>query len=48
MTPGVSAIDLAAILRPLLVDLRVEDLSGNADLWGGPVDDERFALIART
>jgi SAM-dependent methyltransferase len=45
---GVSAVDLAAILRPSVVDLRIEDLSGNADLWGGPVTDERFALIART
>lgn len=43
---GVSAVDLAAVLRPSVADLRIEDLSGNADLWGGPVADERFALIA--
>jgi hypothetical protein len=31
---------------PLVTDMRVEPLSGNADLWGGPVTDERYALIA--
>jgi hypothetical protein len=39
---------MAATLRPSVLDLRIEDLSGNSDLWGGPIDDERFALIART
>jgi hypothetical protein len=45
---GVSPVDLAAILRPSVVDLHIEDLSGNPDLWGGAVADERFALVART
>lgn len=29
-------------------NLRIENLSRNADLWGGPVTDERYALIARS
>lgn len=43
---GVSADDLAVVLRPLVADLRIEPLSGHVDLWGGPVHDERYALIA--
>ncbi|GIH79235.1 class I SAM-dependent methyltransferase [Planobispora longispora] len=44
---GVTADDVAAAVRPLVADLRVESLSGDADLWGRPVGDERYALIAR-
>ncbi|WKD31327.1 class I SAM-dependent methyltransferase [Streptomyces xanthophaeus] len=44
---GVTAGDLAAAVRPLVSDLRIEPLSGEAELWGGPVTDERYALIAR-
>ncbi|MFC8448747.1 class I SAM-dependent methyltransferase [Kitasatospora sp. NPDC057223] len=44
---GIGADDLAAVVRPFVTDLRVEPLSADADLWGGPVDDERYALIAR-
>ncbi|MEV1171002.1 class I SAM-dependent methyltransferase [Nonomuraea sp. NPDC049784] len=44
---GVSADDLAAAVRPLVADLRIEPLSGDADLWGGPVNDERYAIVAR-
>ncbi|MFJ2865250.1 class I SAM-dependent methyltransferase [Kitasatospora sp. NPDC087314] len=44
---GVGAGELAAALRPLVAGLRVEPLDGDTDLWGGPVDDERYALIAR-
>ncbi|OKI12623.1 class I SAM-dependent methyltransferase [Streptomyces sp. CB03911] len=44
---GVGAHELAAVVRPLVADLRIEPLSTDADLWGGPVDDERYALIAR-
>ncbi|MDT0343584.1 class I SAM-dependent methyltransferase [Streptomyces litchfieldiae] len=44
---GIAADDLAAELRPLVTGLRVEDLGDHADLWGGPVTDERYALIAR-
>ncbi|MET7333970.1 class I SAM-dependent methyltransferase [Nonomuraea sp. NPDC005650] len=43
---GLSAADLAAAVRPLVSDLRVEPLSDDADLWGGPVHDERYAIIA--
>ncbi|MEV6950987.1 class I SAM-dependent methyltransferase [Streptomyces sp. NPDC051183] len=44
---GVTADDLAAAVRPLVSDLRVEPLGADAALWGGPVTDERYALIAR-
>jgi ubiquinone/menaquinone biosynthesis C-methylase UbiE len=43
---GVRAADLAAAVRPLVADLRVESLSGDPHLWGGRVADERYALIA--
>ncbi|MFD0268409.1 class I SAM-dependent methyltransferase [Streptomyces sp. NPDC127106] len=43
---GISARDLAAAVRCFVSGLRVEPLSGNPNLWGGPVDDERYALIA--
>ncbi|WP_411103900.1 class I SAM-dependent methyltransferase [Streptomyces sp. cmx-4-9] len=45
---GVTAEELAAAVRPLAADLRIEPLSGEPALWGGPVTDERYALIART
>ncbi|MEU4212481.1 class I SAM-dependent methyltransferase [Streptomyces sp. NPDC026206] len=44
---GIGADDLAAAVRPLVTGLRVEPLSGDADLWGGPVADERYALVAQ-
>jgi SAM-dependent methyltransferase len=44
---GISADDLTNAVRPLVNDLRIEALSGDAVLWGGPVTDERYALIAR-
>ena len=44
---GITADDLTAAVRPLVAELRIEDLTGDADLWGGPVADERYALIAR-
>ncbi|MFF8599975.1 class I SAM-dependent methyltransferase [Streptomyces sp. NPDC015232] len=43
---GISARDLTAALRPLVSGLRVEPLSHIPELWGGPVDDERYAVIA--
>ncbi|MFC5800844.1 class I SAM-dependent methyltransferase [Streptomyces formicae] len=43
---GIGAEDLAAAVRPLVAGLRIEPLSGEARLWGGPVSDERYALIA--
>ncbi|MFE6845319.1 class I SAM-dependent methyltransferase [Streptomyces sp. NPDC057686] len=45
---GISAEALAAAVRPLVSGLRIEPLGGNPELWGGPVTDERYALIART
>ncbi len=47
-TGGVGADDLAAAVRPLVTELRIEQLGADPDLWGGPVNDERYALIART
>ncbi|NUK04785.1 class I SAM-dependent methyltransferase [Streptomyces lunaelactis] len=44
---GIGAEALAATVRPLVADVRVEPLSGNPHLWGGPVTDERYALIGR-
>jgi hypothetical protein len=44
---GIAADELADAVRPLVSELRVEPLSGNDALWGGPVTDERYALIAR-
>ncbi|MEV7596774.1 class I SAM-dependent methyltransferase [Kitasatospora sp. NPDC089797] len=43
---GVSAEQLAAAVGPLVTRLRIEPLSGAAELWGGPVTDERYALVA--
>ncbi|RKN55074.1 class I SAM-dependent methyltransferase [Streptomyces klenkii] len=45
---GVTATRLAAAVRPLTAGLRIEDLTGEPSLWGGPVNDQRYALIART
>ncbi|KPI11230.1 hypothetical protein OV450_3190 [Actinobacteria bacterium OV450] len=44
---GVTADALAAAVRPLAAGLHVEPLDGEPALWGGPVTDERYALIAR-
>ncbi|WP_330334663.1 class I SAM-dependent methyltransferase [Streptomyces sp. NBC_00536] len=43
---GVTASFLAAAVRPMVSDLRVEPLSSDPELWGGPVTDERYAVIA--
>jgi SAM-dependent methyltransferase len=43
---GIGAAELAAAVRPLVAEVRVEPLSGDPQLWGGPVTDERYALIA--
>lgn len=42
---GVTAECLSAAVRPLVRDLRTEPLD-DPDLWGHPIDDERYALIA--
>ncbi|MFF0724437.1 class I SAM-dependent methyltransferase [Streptomyces sp. NPDC004134] len=44
---GVGAEVLAGAVRPLVADVRVEDLGGDERLWGGPVSDERYVLIGR-
>ncbi|MFH8382058.1 class I SAM-dependent methyltransferase [Kitasatospora sp. NPDC018058] len=44
---GIGAAELAAVVRPLVAELRIEPLSEDAALWGGPVHDERYALIAQ-
>ncbi|MEU9256146.1 class I SAM-dependent methyltransferase [Streptomyces sp. NPDC048270] len=43
---GISAENLAAAARPLVAAVRIEPLSSDPDLWGGPVSDERYALVA--
>lgn len=44
---GLAATELAAAVAPLVTAWQVEDLSVRPELWGGPVADERYALIAR-
>jgi SAM-dependent methyltransferase len=44
---GVTAADLSVAVRPLVTDLRIESLTDEPALWGGPVTDERYALVAR-
>ncbi|MCU7822508.1 class I SAM-dependent methyltransferase [Kitasatospora sp. DSM 101779] len=44
---GVPARDLADALSPHVTELAVTPLSDEATLWGGPVSDERYALVAR-
>ncbi|SDU75317.1 class I SAM-dependent methyltransferase [Jiangella alkaliphila] len=43
---GVRADELMAAVRPLAREVRVDVLSGEAALWGRPVADERYALVA--
>ncbi|MEU7725518.1 class I SAM-dependent methyltransferase [Streptomyces sp. NPDC040724] len=43
---GLTAEALAAAVLPLAARVRVEPLSDNPDLWGGPVHDERYILVA--
>lgn len=43
---GVRAADLSDAVRPLVADLRVDDLTGEPELWGRTVQDERYALVA--
>jgi len=44
---GVGAEHLADTVRPLVASLRIEQLGGDPQLWGRPVTDERYALIAQ-
>jgi SAM-dependent methyltransferase len=43
---GIPADRLTALLAPLSDHVRVEPLSRDARLWGGPVTDERYAVVA--
>lgn len=44
---GVDAETLTAAVRPWIAELAVHDLAADERLWGRPVADERFALVAR-
>ncbi|WP_456843878.1 class I SAM-dependent methyltransferase [Cellulomonas sp. P5_C6] len=44
---GVTATDLVDAVRPLVSALRVENLSDDDVLWGGPVTDERYAVVGK-
>ncbi|GLW46223.1 hypothetical protein Stsp02_18850 [Streptomyces sp. NBRC 14336] len=44
---GMSAERLTGLLAPLVPDVCVEHLSGDPRLWGKPVTDERYAVVAR-
>ncbi|MEU0130970.1 methyltransferase domain-containing protein [Streptomyces sp. NPDC006289] len=44
---GLSADRLTALLTPHTERIHHEPLSGDALLWGGEVDDERYTLVAR-
>lgn len=44
---GVGAAQLADTVRPLVASLRIEQLGDDPQLWGRPVTDERYALIAQ-
>ncbi|MBX7475489.1 SAM-dependent methyltransferase, partial [Streptomyces sp. MAG02] len=43
---GIPAERLREMVRPLAADLRYEDLSGDARLWGKTVRDHRYAVVA--
>lgn len=43
---GIPADRLVALLEPVTRHTRVERLSGDPELWGGAVDDERYAVLA--
>jgi SAM-dependent methyltransferase len=44
---GVEADRLTEAVAPLVADLEIVPLAGDPALWGGPVHDERYALVAR-
>ena len=43
--PGLHSQEVEAMVAPLASSLVVEFLTGD-DLWGRPVDDERFLITA--
>ncbi|MBO4258663.1 class I SAM-dependent methyltransferase [Streptomyces griseorubiginosus] len=47
VTPaGIPAGTLTGLVEPLAEQVRVEPLSQDAVLWGRPVEDERYAVVA--
>ncbi|MCB0085675.1 MAG: methyltransferase domain-containing protein [Caldilineaceae bacterium] len=45
---GLHAHDIEAALPLHLTDVQIQPLSQQAILWGGPVTDERYAIISRS
>lgn len=45
---GIPAPDLIRSLTPLVPHTHTERLSGDAWLWGRPVDDERYVVVGTT
>ena len=43
---GITATDLIAALAPLFDHIEHHPLSGDSDLWGKSVDDERYVVVA--
>lgn len=43
---GIPAHRLTGLLAPLATETRLERLSDDPRLWGRPVDDERYAVVA--
>ncbi|MER6525005.1 class I SAM-dependent methyltransferase [Streptomyces sp. NPDC001508] len=43
---GIPAARLTALLEPIASQVRVDPLSHEPALWGGPVTDERYAVVA--
>ncbi|MFJ6741999.1 class I SAM-dependent methyltransferase [Streptomyces sp. NPDC091279] len=43
---GIPADQLTALLAPIAPHVRVDRLSDDPAMWGGPVEDERYAVIA--
>jgi 2-polyprenyl-3-methyl-5-hydroxy-6-metoxy-1,4-benzoquinol methylase len=44
---GITAVHLQELVRPIVADVEVRPLTGAA-LWGRPITDERYVLVART
>lgn len=44
---GVESEELVRVLRPLVRQVRVEPLEADEELWGGPVHDRRYVVLAQ-
>jgi ubiquinone/menaquinone biosynthesis C-methylase UbiE len=44
---GITAVELEALVRPIVADVEVQPLTDEA-LWGSAIDDERYMLVAHT